>query len=159
MNRYRAEAVGRLGLGRDNGGAVPEENVEKVLRSYGAWNRRDFDAAVEVADPEIEWTMIGTTRFPGTEGTYRGHDGVREFWRVFVEPWEEFRIEIEGTRTAADLVVVFVRFHAKAREGLELEAPFVHLLEFRGDKVVRFRSFDDRGEALEAAGLAEVTRE
>ena len=129
--------------------------MEKVLRSYAAWNRRDFDAAIEIGDPEVEWTMFGTTRFPGTEATYRGHGGVREFWRVFTEPWEEFHIEIEETRTAGDLVVAFVRFHAKAREGLELEAPFVHLLEFRGGKVVRFRSFDDRAEALEAAGLRE----
>jgi uncharacterized protein len=134
---------------------VSRGNVEKLLRSYEAWNRRDFDAAIEVVDPEIEWTMIGASRFPGTEGTYHGHDGVREFWRVFIEPWEEFRIEVEGTRAAGDVVVVFVRFHAKAREGLELEAPFVHLSEFRRAKVVRFRSFDDRAEALEAAGLSE----
>jgi len=132
---------------------MSEENVEKVLRAYEAWNRRDFDAAVEIGDPEIEWTMVGTTRFPGTEGTYHGHEGVREFWRVFIEPWAEFRIEVEETRAAGDLVVAFVRFHAKARQDLELEAPFVHLLEFRDDKVIRFRSFDDRAEALEAAGL------
>jgi ketosteroid isomerase-like protein len=134
---------------------MSEENVEKVFRAYSAWNRRDFDAAIADADPEVEWTMVGTTRFPGTAGTYHGHDGVREFWRVFIEPWEEFRTEIEGTRATGDLVVAFVRFHAKAREGLELEAPFVHLLEFREGTIVRFRSFDDRAEALEAAGLSE----
>src|SRR5687767_12414186 len=99
--------------------------------------------------------MVGATRFPGTKGTYHAHDGVREFWRIFIEAWEEFRIEIEETRTEGDRVVAFVRFHAKAREGLELETPFVHLAEFREGEVVRFRSFDDRAEALEAAGLSE----
>ena len=99
--------------------------------------------------------MVGATRFPGTQGTYHGHDGVREFWRVFIEPWDEFRIEIEGTRATGDLVIAFVRFYAKAREGLELEAPFVHVGEFRSGKMIRFRSFDDRAEALEAAGLSE----
>src|SRR5688572_9390712 len=135
---------------------MSEENIEQALRKgYDAWNRRDFDAAVAIADPGIEWTMVGGTRFPGTEGTYEGHDGVREFWRVFIEPWEEFRIEIEETRSEGDLVVAFVRFHARAREGLELEAPFVHLAEFRHRQVIRFRSFDNREEALEAAGLSE----
>jgi len=135
---------------------MSEENLEQVVRDgYDAWNRRDFDAAVEIADPEIEWTMVGATRFPGTQGTYHGHDGVREFWRVFIEPWDEFRIEIEGTRATGDLVIAFVRFYAKAREGLELEAPFVHVGEFRSGKMIRFRSFDDRAEALEAAGLSE----
>jgi ketosteroid isomerase-like protein len=134
---------------------MSQENVERVLLGYGDWNRRDFDAVVEVFDPEIEWTMVGATRFPGTEGTYYGHDGVREFWRLFIEPWAEFHIEVEETRAAGDLVVAFVRFHGEAREGLELEAPFVHLLDFRHGRVVRFRSFDNRAEALEAAGLSE----
>ena len=134
---------------------MSQENVEKVSRAYSAWNRRDFDNAIADADPDIEWTMIGATRFPGTEGTYHGHDGVREFWRVFIEPWEEFRIEIEDTQETGDLVVAHVRFYAGAREGLELEALFVHLLDFRKGNIVRFRSFDDRAEALEAAGLSE----
>lgn len=134
---------------------MSEENVERALRAYEDWNRGDFDAVVEKLDPDIEWTMIGATRFPGTGGTYHGHEGVREFWRVFLEPWEEFRIQADQARTADDLVVLFVNFHAKAREGLELEAPFVHVLEFRGGKVVRFRSFDNRDEALKAAGLSE----
>jgi uncharacterized protein len=134
---------------------MSEEKVERVLGAYDAWNQRDFDAVIEIVDPEIEWTMIGTTRFPGTEGTYHGHDGVREFWDLLIEPWAEFHIDVQGTRAAGDLVVAFVRFHAKAREGLELESPFVHLLEFSQGRVIRFRSFDNRAEALEAAGLAE----
>jgi ketosteroid isomerase-like protein len=84
---------------------MPEENAEKVLRAYKAWNRRDFDAALEGVDPEVDFA--------------------------------------------------FVQFHASAREGLELDAPFVHLLWFRAGKVIRFRSYDDRPEALEAAGLSE----
>ena len=58
---------------------MSQENVERVLRGYDDWNRRDLDAMIERVDPEIEWTMTGTTRFPDTEGTYHGHDGVREF--------------------------------------------------------------------------------
>jgi uncharacterized protein len=134
---------------------MSEENVERVRRAYDAWNRRDFDVVIEVVDPEIEWTMVGGPRFLGTEGTYHGHDGVREYWRLLIEPWDELDIEIEETRAAGDLVVAFVRFHAKAREGLEVEAPFVHLLDFRHGTLIRFRSFDNRAEALEAAGLEE----
>src|SRR5688500_2116315 len=115
---------------------MSQENVERAREAYAAWNRRDFDSAVENADPEVEWTMVGATRFPGTKGTYHGHGGVREFWRIFIEPWEEFRIDVEETRESGDLVVAFVRFHAKARDGLELEAPFVHLLEFRDGNVI-----------------------
>jgi ketosteroid isomerase-like protein len=134
---------------------MSQENVELVRRAYDAWNRRDFDAVIALIDPEIEWTTIGRPRFIGTEVTYHGHEGVREFWRLLIEPWTEFHIEVEGTRAAGDLVVAFVRFHGKAREGPELEAPFVHLLNIRQSKAVRFRAFDNRAEALEAAGLLE----
>jgi uncharacterized protein len=146
----RSEALEAAGLPE----SISEEIDERVRRGYDAWNRRDFEAALALADPEIEWTMIGTTRFMA-EGTYHGHDGVREFWRLLIEPWAELRIEVEGTRAAGDLVVAFVRFRAKARDGLELEAPFVHLLDFRDGKWIRFRSFDNRAKALEAAGLRE----
>jgi len=30
---------------------MSQENVKKTLRAYGAWNRRDFDAALEFGDP------------------------------------------------------------------------------------------------------------
>jgi ketosteroid isomerase-like protein len=73
-----------------------------------------------------------------------------------VEPWEDFNIEIESARSAGDdLVVLFVVFHGKVREGLELETPFVHLLWIKDGKLVRLRSYDDRSAALEAAGLSE----
>jgi uncharacterized protein len=146
----RSDALQAAGLSE----SISEEIDEQVRRGYDAWNRRDFDAALALADPDIEWTMIGTTRFMA-EGTYHGHDGVREFWRLLIEPWAELHIETEGTRAAGDLVVAFVRFRAKARDGLELEHPFVHLLDFRDGKWTRFRSFDDRAEALEVAGLSE----
>ena len=145
----RSEALEAAGLSE----RISEEIDERVRRGYDAWNRRDFDAALALADPEIEWTMIGTTRFMA-EGTYHGLDGVREFWRLLIEPWAELHIEVEGTRAAGDLIVAFVRFRAVARDGLELEAPFVHLFDFRAGKWIRFRSFDNRAEALEAAGLS-----
>jgi len=146
----RSEALEAAGLSE----SISEEIDEQVRRGYDAWNRRDFDAVLATYDPEIEWTMVGTTRFM-TESTYHGHDGVREFWRLLIEPWAELHIEVEGTRTAGALVVAFVRFRARARDGLELEAPFVHLLDFCAGKWIRFRSFDNRAEALEAAGLSE----
>jgi hypothetical protein len=32
---------------------MSEENVEAVRWGYNAWNRRDFDRILELADPEI----------------------------------------------------------------------------------------------------------
>jgi uncharacterized protein len=135
---------------------MSEENVEIVRRGYEAWNRRDFDQVLEDADPEIEWTFAGAAaQFPGTDPVYRGHDGVRRFWQTFIEPWEQVKVEVEELRDSGDLVVAPVRFQAVARDGLKVDAPFVHVFTFRGSRVVRFEAFAERKEAFEAAGLSE----
>jgi uncharacterized protein len=133
---------------------MSEENVEIVRRGYEAWNRRDFDTAIADSDPEVEWTFATGARPPGADASYKGHARVREFWRLFIEPWQEVEIEVEDTRTSGDLVVALVQFRAKARDGLEVDAAFAHVFTVRDGKVIRFKSFDDREEALKAAGLS-----
>jgi hypothetical protein len=50
-----------------------------------------------------------------------------------------------------------VVFHARARDGLEIDQPFVHVVTFRGSRGIRFEAFARRElqQALEAAGLSE----
>jgi ketosteroid isomerase-like protein len=134
---------------------MSQENVEVVRWGYEAWNRRDFDALLEIADPEIEWTFAGEAQFPGTDAVYHGHEGVRRFWETFIEPWEQVTIQVDELRDSGDIVAAFIRFQAVARDGLKLDVPFTHLLTFRRSKIIRFEAFSDRKDALEAAGLRE----
>jgi uncharacterized protein len=133
---------------------MSQENVEIVRRGYRAWNRRDFDPILELVDPEIEWTFVDV-RPPGVDAVYRGQEGVRRFWETFTEPWQQITIEVEELRDSGDFVVGFIRFRAVGRDGLKVDAPFVHVFTFRGSRVIRFEGFVDRKEALEAAGLSE----
>jgi ketosteroid isomerase-like protein len=133
-----------------------EAEREVTLRAYEAWNARDFDACIALVDPEVEWTFSGSAQMPGTDKVYRGHEGVRRFWSEFIDPWESLRIEITDTREAGDTLVVFVKFHGVGMgSGVELTVPFVHLMTYRNHKLLRFRAYADRDEALEAAGLSE----
>ena len=34
---------------------MSRENIEIVRRAYAAFNRHDFDAAMEALDPDVEW--------------------------------------------------------------------------------------------------------
>ena len=36
---------------------MSQQNVDKARAFIAAYNRRDFDAAVESFDPEIEWVL------------------------------------------------------------------------------------------------------
>ncbi len=133
------------------------ENVELLRQAYAAWNRRDFDSALANSDPDVEWTFTAEARGAAFKSVYRGPKGVREFWDTFIEPWEEVNVEVEEIRDAGDSVLALVVFRARARDGLEIDQPFVHVVTFRGSQVIRFEAFAERElqQALEAAGLRE----
>jgi ketosteroid isomerase-like protein len=68
---------------------MSEENVELVRRLYDASERGDLTTVFSIFDEEVEWDM---SRFDTTELTfkplYRGHDGIREFWREWYFTWD-----------------------------------------------------------------------
>jgi hypothetical protein len=55
---------------------VSQEHVEKTYDFIAAYNRRDFDAAVQFFDPEIDWVLPEHQRFDSCKGP----EEVRRFW-------------------------------------------------------------------------------
>lgn len=104
---------------------MSEDDVEKVRRAYEAWNRDDVEAALALL--HVEWRTSGV--FPGLEPVYRGHDGVREFWRALKEPWEYFLIHLERVVPEADAVVALLEFEAVGKEsGAKVALSYVNVL-------------------------------
>jgi ketosteroid isomerase-like protein len=66
---------------------MPQENVEVVRQVFKAWNNDDIDAALLVLHPDAEFHRA-SAGFPGNEDFYRGHAGIREWWRLNKEPWD-----------------------------------------------------------------------
>ena len=128
-----------------------EEIVASLRRIYEAFNRGDFDAAIAVAHPEIEFVP------PGGQSSLRGAEAVR----AWMEPdaFEEQQIEpvefsIQGNK-------VLVRQHTRARgagSGIELDIEIWAVWTLNDDGLTtRVESFlpHQEAEALEAAGLSE----
>src|SRR5687768_17651956 len=94
------------------GPPMREEDVEAVRRGYEAWNRGDFDAALEMVDPEIEWR-------PGADapeaGEHRGRDGFRGFLESWLESFEDLRIVPEALLVVGDCLVAMVRQRGRGR--------------------------------------------
>jgi ketosteroid isomerase-like protein len=133
---------------------MSQENAELARRAYDAFNRRDLDGFLAFMDPEVEVT----TRFMEMEGdrSYRGHDGVREWWRTLLDVFPDFSGEVLEVRDLGDFVIVAVRVRG---HGVEGGTPFEEVLwqtgKVRDGKATWWRNFGSEDEALKAAGLSE----
>jgi len=132
---------------------MSQENVDLVRAAMEAWNRGDWDAVLDLVDAAIEWRLSGA--LPDLEDVYHGHEGVKVFWREWSGSWESIRAEPERFVDLGDRVLVVAHFHAVSRDGLEIDQQVAFLFTLREGLLLRFRSYLDRAEAFEAAGLRE----
>jgi ketosteroid isomerase-like protein len=130
---------------------MSQENVDKSEDFIAAYNRRDFDAAVEFFDPEIEWVLPALQR----SDSCRGPDEVKRFWEGLDETFEELRLDPQESVDAGDRVAVRLRYYGRGKEsGVEIETEMYHqVTTFRDGTMVRIEYFTSWAEALEAAGL------
>jgi hypothetical protein len=107
-------------------------------------------------DPEIEWRISEVqTEFTDFEPVYRGHAGVRRFWRTWAEAWETPSFEYEEFIDAGDTVVTILSQRMRGRaSGIEQEwNSYAQNWTISDGKIVRVQFFMNRQEALVAAGL------
>jgi len=127
-------------------------NVEIARRANDAFNRRDVDALMEFATPDIELisAMSGTV----AGGSLRGREGIEALFADIRDTWEEHRMVIEEIRDLGERVLGLGRLEGRGRgSGVSVDVPLAVISDFRRGKVWRTRSYLDHGEALRAAGL------
>jgi ketosteroid isomerase-like protein len=125
--------------------------IDALRRAHEAFNRGDFDVAMAIAHPEVEFVP------PGGQASLTGAEALR----AWMEPdaFEEQRIEPLDFRVEGNKVLV--RQHAQARgagSGIELDIENWTVWTFDDDLLVtRMESFlpHQESEAVEAAGLSE----
>jgi ketosteroid isomerase-like protein len=132
---------------------MSQETLEIVGLAHERLNEGDIDGLIALCDGDFELDMSARLLNPET---YRGHEGIRRFYREVCEVWEEFRWEPLRFFEAADKVVVLLHSHGRGRgSGLEMARDAAMVWTAREDRVVSVRFYIDQGEALEAAGLSE----
>jgi ketosteroid isomerase-like protein len=132
---------------------MSQENVERVSQAMDAFNRRDLDAFLALADPSVEFTPYVV----GLEGTYHGHDGVRQWWRDLFAVFPDWRGEPVEVRDLGDRTLAALRIGGHGDEsGTPVTQLFWQLAEWSNDgKIVRVIHYGTKAETLEAAGLSE----
>jgi ketosteroid isomerase-like protein len=132
---------------------MSEENVEIVRALNEAFNRRDAAAAFRMFDPDVQAESHGAL---GGDREYHRHEGVLELMGTFWQSFENPRSEIEECIASGDDVVLAVRIYGRGKaSGVEVDTLTGQVLTLRDGKVVRWRVFVTKEEALEAAGLEE----
>jgi ketosteroid isomerase-like protein len=91
---------------------MSQENVNIVRESIEAYNRRDFDTAVQSFDTEIEWLFPPV--LAGESG--RGPEEVRRLWEGLDEAFEDFQLEPQEFVDAGGLGWSGLAFTAEAKK-------------------------------------------
>lgn len=126
-----------------------ESNVEIFQELLEAFNREGVEGVlpyfaddIEVYDPDLP------------QGTYRGREAVLVLLHQLLSGNEQTQVRDWELVPAGDRVVALTRTYARGHGGdPEVEVRDAHTMTFRDGKVVHWRLYLDRAEALTDAGL------
>jgi ketosteroid isomerase-like protein len=134
-----------------------ESKVAAIEEMFREFARRDDARTFEILDEEL---VFDTRAYPGPETlrtVYHGHEGVRAYWRQWLDAWESVDV-VDGPHHEVDdgAVVSWWRQRNRGKSsGAEVEMETAVLWTFQGDRIVRIAAFASRADARAAAGLPE----
>jgi ketosteroid isomerase-like protein len=133
---------------------VSQENVEIMRALFERWATGDLTE--DCFDPDITYSRIGA-KTPDMEGRWVGLDEAWNGMLDYLRSFADLRIEAERIiDLGGDRVLVLSRHIARGRQsGVPIDHELGDLFALSDGNIVRFDSYWDRAEALEAAGLSE----
>ena len=136
---------------------MSEEAVEIVRRVYHGVARHDPAAVLDAYAPDVEFDFSRSPfRVVLRRRFYRGHDGMRDFFRErYEDAWRDAEDHLDELIDAGDSVVTVVTSRGRGRaSGAEVELTHAGVWTVAHGKVKRvvWLTHED---ALKAAGLSE----
>jgi ketosteroid isomerase-like protein len=129
---------------------MSQENVDKTKDYIAAYNRRDFDAALQDCDPEVEWVLPEHQSFDSGVGHYQ----IRRFWESVDDTFDELQLRPQEYVDGGDRVAVRLRHYGRSKSGIEMDTELYHqITTFRDGVMVRIEYVTSWEQALEAAGI------
>ena len=137
------------------GVAKSEDSLQVVRRAWEAWEQGDMQAVFDFYDPAIEWDM-SESDVPDM-GVFRGHEGVRTFFREWMAPFDHYYAHAEEFTLGSEGVLVRMKQGGRGKEsGVDVEMPPLwQLYRLRAGRAVRVEIYRDEARAREAAGVRE----
>ena len=133
---------------------MSRENVE-IIRSLNArFVQGDRTSWKEVFSEDVVWDTTAAN-MEGA-GVYRGHEGAERFFIEWLGAWHDPTVELLELIDAGDSVVSSFRWSGRGKaSGVDIQQTFFGVYDLRDGKVVHYRQFETREEALAAAGVEE----
>jgi ketosteroid isomerase-like protein len=130
--------------------------IQRILqRGYEMiWRENRVEDALIGLDPEFEWVVPGHP-----EGDVRyGAEATIAFFRDWIEPWDEMRVEWALHPAGPDRVLAIITMGGRGREsGAPVEMRVGQLWTFRDGRAVRMVMHDDVDEAMREVIVCRAT--
>src|SRR5215212_408253 len=131
-----------------------QSRVAVVQALFAEFARRENKLAFEVFDDEVVFDARGIPGPAEVQAVYHGHDGVRRYWRQWLDAWEKVTI-VDGPHYEANgnqVVCSWRQRNRGKRSGAEVDMDVAAVWTFLGDRIVHLASFASREDARAAAG-------
>ena len=123
--------------------------IERIERMYAlVWREHDLDAGLAGLADDFEWVVPG---HPDGE-LLRGRNAVRQFFRDWIDQWDEPNTDWELQVTRPDTVLALVTTHGRGRSsGVPVEMSFAQVWTFRDGEPVRMVLYPNPAKGRAAA--------
>jgi ketosteroid isomerase-like protein len=116
-----------------------------------AFNERDAEPFIAIADPEVEWHSL----FAEVGGVYKGHDGLRRFEGDLDDVWGDIRLEPEAFFDLGEHTLAFNVVRGRGKEsGAEVAMPNAVVMQWRDGLCVYGKVYANREDALRDLGIS-----
>ena len=122
-------------------------NRERAERAYAALAEDHLEGFLDLIDPDVEFTSL----IAEAEGnTYRGHDGVRDWWENIKSGFGGLRWGVDEIREVGEDAVLIRMRVIGSLGGAPLAQTMFQPVQARGEKVGWWGVFRTEDEALRA---------
>jgi ketosteroid isomerase-like protein len=121
------------------------DKVAVVRRLWEAFAEGGVDAVLEVCDPDVEWSLYGTSG-----EVVRGHEGLRWYMNEVAAHGDQIDADAYTYDLVGDAVVVSGHVRRRSLRGMT-DTQLHWVYRFRHDRLVRFDAYQTREEAVRAA--------
>ena len=129
---------------------MSEENIQILRRGFEHWNRTGtLDTDLFAPD-----AVLDNSEGIIDPGVHRGPEAIAEYAAALTAIWTSQRVEPEELiPVGPNRVLVPQKIVSIGRDGIEVVARTTSVFTLQDDKVIHWKTFQSKEEALESVGL------